>query len=331
MSEKQSQAYYDDLITRYLSGNATDAEVQELESWVLADPVNKDRFTELKKAWMLSGMREKMPVNTEAALQDLWAKTEQKTKVVKLDRSRSSRRWLGIAAGILVLVAAVSLLWLQPWQSDSMTVATTDQIELFDLTDGSAVTLNQTSGIAYSYDKKEGVRKVELQGDAFFDVERDEEKPFIIKAREVEIEVLGTSFYVDARSDQPEVQVIVESGRVAVRAGGTEAILEANEKAIFDTETRQLEKVVNQDGNYLALKTGQLQFENSTLEEVVFALNRQYRSVISIGTEALRDCPLTATYNNKSLEAVLTILESSLPGVQIEQSGRTFVINGTCE
>jgi transmembrane sensor len=71
------------------------------------------------------------------------------------------------------------------------------------------VILNRESSINYEFDADEGVRRVALSGDAFFDVARDEARPFVIQGRMVEIEVLGTSFYVDAREEASSVQVFL--------------------------------------------------------------------------------------------------------------------------
>ena len=144
-----------------------------------------------------------------------------------------------------------------------------------DLADGSIVTLNRYSTLIWDKAQKTK-RAVSLEGDAFFDVARDEARPFVISTGPVEIEVLGTSFYVDARVDQALVDVVVESGQVAVRAGTEEVIIGANEKASFNKNTGTLEQAINDDPHYNSVKTQTLHFENSGLDEVARALGQAF-------------------------------------------------------
>ncbi|MCB0706617.1 MAG: FecR domain-containing protein [Saprospiraceae bacterium] len=327
MLPNDPHTYFSDVASKYLSGNASDLEVRELEKWVLADPENKRQFMAFKKAWMLSGLEKAAPI---AHVDDLWKQTAAQltpeAKVVPIKRN-----WLRIAAAIALLVLASTVIFYNLRPDEVFLAEATDTVNQVALTDGSQIALNQSSSLSYSFDKKKGTRVVNLTGDAFFDVARDEAHPFIIKTSLIEIEVLGTSFYVDAREGQPEIQVIVESGRVAVRYQSQETILEANEKAVFQISTNQLAKQINEDANYLALKTNKLVFENTSLDEVVFALNRQYHTNIQMENEGLKDCTLSSTFTNKSLTAVLNILESSMPGIEVIDEGNVVVLSGRCE
>ncbi len=329
MQNQDSHKDYFDLISRYLSGNASDAEVKDLEAWVVAAPENKAQFIANKKAWMLSGLQKS---GQQVAVDKIWEKTSEQlfgeAKVVKMKPKPNRRIWLSIAATIALLI--VASVWLfQTWGPSDLLVETNDQIKSIDLPDGSEVTLNQFASLRFVPVNKEGQRKVELKGDAFFEVARDEQHPFVIQTEQIEIEVLGTSFYVDARTSQSEVQVIVKSGSVAVRSGDSETVLTANEKAVFQKKNNALIKLENKDPNYLSLTNNRLVFEGASLEEVVFALNRQYHTDITIANEAIKRCKLTATYDHKSLEAILAILEGTFSGIDVKHSGEKVTLVGT--
>ncbi|MCB0841410.1 MAG: FecR domain-containing protein, partial [Bacteroidetes bacterium] len=208
-------------------------------------------------------------------------------------------------------------------------LATNEASQTFELTDGSVVNLNKTSSIRYSQEKESGARRVQLEGDAFFDVKRDEQHPFIIQTQGVEIEVLGTAFYVDSRKDQPEIQVIVESGSVSVTAGGSSEVLAANEKAVFVKENQELMKVINQDPNFASLKTNVLKFDSTRMEEVVFALNRQFRANISLENENQKECLLNGTYNNLPLDSILIYIDAY--GLKPVRKASGIVLTGNCE
>lgn len=330
MSKSDIHNHFSNLATKYLSGNASPAEVEELENWVLAAPENKKQFISIKKAWMLSGMQQD---SSKVNLDEIWETTSEqlteKTKMVQMRPRNSRRRWIGIAAATTFLAIASFLFFLNLGSNSPTFVEAKTESKTFDLSDGSEITLNQTSSLSFLDNKETGQREVDLKGDAFFDVARDVEKPFIIKTQNVEIEVLGTSFYVDAREGQDEIQVIVESGKVAVRSGGNERILVANEKVIFQKNNKQLTKEENQDPNFSSLKTKTLVFENTKMEDVAFALNRQFNVNVTFENEALKDCELDSTFPNMSLDAILKIMDASF-GIQSKRNGKDIELSGTC-
>ena len=92
MQEQEQHSKYSDLISSYLSGNASDMEVRELEAWVLAAPENKQQFIANKKTWMLSGMKQnKQPVNVEQFWKETSRKLFKEAQVVGISQKRSRR------------------------------------------------------------------------------------------------------------------------------------------------------------------------------------------------------------------------------------------------
>ena len=330
MAEDKNHKEFLDLIPKYLSGEASDSEVKRLEQWVLSSPENKKRFNLFKKAWMLSGIEgnyQNIDVEKE------WLATSEKlfseAKVVPL-KEKPNRRiglFLRIAVAVALLIVASVWIYNSVNRIDYQEVVAEHEIKEDQLSDGTQIAVNQFSSVKYIESKDENVRKVELTGDAFFDVERDTARPFIISTQEVEIEVLGTSFYVDSRENLSEIQVIVKSGSVKVSAGNDQVVLAANEIGIFDKSTKQLTKKENDDVNYMAWRTNVLVFEETGLERVVFDLNRKFHSNISIADEALKTCTLTATYDDKSLEAIILIIEKTLD-IKADIEGDNIIFSG---
>jgi transmembrane sensor len=329
MQEQNLHSKYPDLISSYLSGNASDAEVKELENWVLASPENRQQFIASKKAWMLSGMKQN---NHPVDVNKIWSETSEtlfkEAKVVDLRQKRSRRNWLMIAASVAILIVAGVWMSRNGAEISQMYVSTDNETRSVDLPDGSVVTLNQSASLNFVISKEEEKRKLSLKGDAFFEVARDEKRPFVIDAEGLEIEVLGTSFYVDARDQQDEIQVIVKSGSVSVQKGNENVVLTAGQKAVFNKTTNALIKQENEDSNFASIISNTLVFNQTKLEEVVFALNRQFKADVSIGNELIKNCELTATYKDKSLDAILKIIEGTLSGVRVDQSGEKIVLTG---
>ncbi len=309
------------LIYKYLSGQADELEIAQLEQWVQADSANRDYFMTVKKVWMLSGVTEK---TADIDIEQAWRRVERATtKKFFIGR----KPFLRVAAAILFLMLATFVLY-QSTSSKLQRFAANDRIHDVVLDDGSQITLNRDAEITYD-PSDENLRKVALEGGAFFDVARDEAKPFIISAAELEIEVLGTSFYIDARKDARFLEVIVESGRVAVRYSGEELIISKDEKIILDKVDKNFIRKKNEDANFKSIVTGQLVFDDTPLSQVTAALNRHYGSNVLVTNNAAHSCRLTATYENKSLESVLNIIESSL-GIRIIRQKKAVLFEGSC-
>ena len=334
MPEKDLNSKYTDLISRYLSGQTTKAEIEELESWVLATPENKARFKEMKRAWILSGMTEgKIKFDVEQNWHKVSGQIFQPEKVIRLKRNTTKRQWLRIAAAaaVIAICSVGFLLLLNSRNKDS--IAAGENPEVMELPDGSTVNLNKSSLLEYAFSPDQPARKVTLDGDAFFEVARNARQPFRIAAGGIEIEVLGTAFYVDSRKDQPQVQVIVESGSVAVKAGREVVNLTKGEMASFLKAEQKLIKEQNTNENYKSFITHNLIFSGTPLEEVAFTLSRHFRANITVGSPNLADCPLSAKYVDKSLEATLNLIEASLNGVEAKrfEDGRIELRGARCE
>lgn len=327
MSNPERNSNHADLISRYLSGNASDAEVQALEKWVLADKENKEVFVAAKKAWVLAGMQQEQ---TQVDVEGIWKKTQQmlegEAEVVPLRPKRQRRFWLQIAAGVLILIAVAVGILLNINESEWEEIIAGQETNRTELPDGTLVSLNQGSRMRYRIPAN-GKRQVQLFGGALFDVKRAVERPFVIEAGPVQVEVLGTSFYVDARENAPEVQVIVESGKVSVSGGGKEAELQEEDQIAFNKATGDLSPLDEVDNNYRSLVSNALVFNETPIEEAVFALNRHFGANISIAITDLSDCEIDATYEDQALEAILVILERTL-GIKVLRQDDQIVLSG---
>ncbi len=201
-------------------------------------------------------------------------------------------------------------------------------IESETLIDGTVITLNRNSTLTYPEKFKKEIREVELSGDAYFEVEHNKNQPFVIKSQDIEIEVLGTSFYVNAHEKNATVEVVVNSGGVALRSDKqNQVVLKAGDRGVFDKKTRQLTRYKNEDINYNSWKTRMLVFDDTELLEVVDKLNEVYNTNIEIINPEINDCHITVTFDNMSIEAVLNILGETLD-IIIEKSKQGYIISG---
>ena len=326
MSELDQNHGMEELIAAYLSGEADRDQVHKLEQWVQKSSANREIFIKTKTAWQ-SGRTVVTPSleEVEQAWQEVLGKT-RKTEVKRLV-PRDRNRWWAIAASI-VLLLALGYWMIVPRTSDQMQVIALENAEEAQLPDGSTIHLRKGGSLTYTLDRKNQRRIASLEdGAAYFDVTRDEKLPFIVQTSSLSVEVLGTAFYIDVSSEQDTALVIVQSGSVAVSFAEESVTLVAGQKAILDLKTEQLIKAVNEDMNYLSWKENRLTFSGSPLHEVVATLAKHFGTSVIIEGEAIRDCQLSATFTDKTLAEVITIIESSLQ-VRSEQVDDFIVLKG---
>jgi transmembrane sensor len=332
MKEDKDHIDYFELISRYLSGNASDEEVTLLEQWVLSSEENKSQFNAFRNAWMLSGVeRPSQEIDVEGDWQSVSGQLFPKGRVVPLPAKpkRSLGLMVRIAAAVALLIVASVWIYQSINRDSALELITRNEIDDNYLPDGTQLAMNRFSSVKYALDTEGNSRTVELTGDAFFEVERDTAQPFVILAQDVKIEVLGTAFYVDARDDQPQVQVIVRSGLVGVTAQAQNIVLTPDEIGIYDKTTGELTKKQNEDINYMAWKTDVLRFENTELERVVFDLNRKFHANISIRNDEIKSCQISTTFENRSLDTIIKIIEETLRGIKSEKIGEEIVLSGS--
>ncbi len=326
MADEQKHIDYFDLTVKYLSGETSASEVKQLEAWVLSSPEHKASFNKVRQAWELSAIQEN---NLGIDVDQEWASIESllfaKGKVVEMKPRRRLSRYMGIAAAVAVLIAVA--IWVIMPKGGGEVISTQDQVVVNTLPDGSQVSLNQFASIAIESEFDGRERRLKLEGDAFFEVERNPEKPFIVDANEVEVKVLGTAFYVDSRSELPTIEVIVQSGTVEVSAADQSIILTAGETGVYEKSTKLLSKASSEDENFLAWKTDILVFDNERLDIVIRDLNRKFHANIEMDIKDASNCYINATYEGKSLESIIKIIEKTL-GLSTKRTGDQIVFTG---
>lgn len=201
------------------------------------------------------------------------------------------------------------------------------RVEFF-LPDGSKGWLNSSSKLKYPAILNKD-RKVELSGEAWFDVKHLDNSEFIVSVPDMNIKVLGTEFNVSAYPEDAFTDVILEKGKVEVN--GKETIfyqtLSPNEKITFNHETRGLDLSEVDAKRYSAWKDGYLIIDNEALGQVVGRLERWYNVDITIQDEALKKYRFKATFKDEPLEEVLRLMAKTTP-IIYKIDNRTSDANG---
>ena len=232
-----------------------------------------------------------------------------------------SRKWsfAKIAATVffaVMLASAGFYAGSRHWVNEKPAGAVVDKngISRIKLADGSVVTLNHDTEINYPEKFSSDVREVDIKGEAFFEVQPDPSRPFIIHAGDATIKVLGTSFNVNAYPDNEQVEVVVETGKVqvskskAVMKGQDKVILDPGDKGLFLNAGGKLLKSRNDNPNFLSWKTRNFIFNKVALNEVIRQLNHVYRVQIRTEDPELDHLLLTARFEDRSLDFILQVI-----------------------
>ena len=231
-----------------------------------------------------------------------------------------------IAAAILLflIIGGLGYWWLQNDAAVTQQFTTAENRVTTDtLPDGSLVVLNKRSTISYPSAFKGDDRQVDLKGEAFFQVKPNKKKPFIISVDKVKIIVLGTSFNV--RNGTSGTEVIVETGVVRVTDGARTVELKAGERSLFGSKDSVLTKEPVEDHLYNYYRTKEFVCDDTPLWKLVDVLNEAYDAHIVIGRNELRSLRLNTTFQNESLEQVLTVISLTF-NIKIVHSGKDIIL-----
>lgn len=306
-----------DIVIRYLEDPGNDAHKRSLDEWLQADAANLDIFLETKALWQGDSLPAASSYNTSQQWNTLEAKFSSTLATVAAQQPATppqgkvkpltNRYWWAAAAAILV---GALVFLLQPTYIAQQTAQNTDSLLL---PDGTKLYLNAHTSVKYPRRFKNNNREVFVQqGEVFVDVKHMPDKPFAVHTKNVEVQVLGTSF--DVKESAQGVKVFVQSGKV-------KAIYKKSKKSVILTPGQEADMLLaettintrrHRNNNLIAWKTGQLSFDDTPLSEVADVLEEVYKVRIVINGEGLADKKLIATFHKESLPEVLDILSKTL-------------------
>lgn len=317
-------------LVKYFSGNLTPDGIREIEEWRSASDENAAEFLASHQAWKFSEDREVDAAGALSAVMNRIDALEGKQETIKSGGFSAYLKYAAVAIlGIGLAFFGQTIFTGTPEQ---MAIKSADNIEIIALPDGSVVTLSSNSVLTYDVEFTGKSRNVSLKGRAFFDIQRDESKPFIVSTDESKIEVLGTSFLVNTKAANAMTEVVVKTGRVAVskkEVKNAETVeLVAGEVGRLDANASSFKKTTIDNYNYLAWKTKLIEFDNHDLKTVFEVLSDVYGVEIFVSDEAIYNCQMSAKFDNQPMSAVLEILSRTF-GLELTKSGeKAFYLSG---
>ncbi len=330
MKNKPGHIDFTTLIVKELSGEISADERRLLHEWVAADESHEREYREYRKLW--DGM-DKVQGATSSEVDAEWKRLELVIDAEEKEYEKFSWSFDGFikVAALLTLLIAAGIGIYFVLNSNYSSYHAVSEVKEVELPEGTVVALNVDSEIKVPKRFSDDIRKVELSGEAFFRVARDTVHPFVVKADDAVIKVLGTAFNVRAYSDEDKVEVTVEHGKVAVfheENPDDRVILVKGKKAVLRKSTGEIISGENDDINFRAWQTRRIIFEDTPMSEVARIVGEVYHVDISLASDGLSACSVTTIFDNQSLETVLNVLSSTL-NLKIDKKGSVIIITGS--
>lgn len=265
----------------------------------------------------LDGWLEQLASSTHSpqgkfSAEESYGMLQQRLEPARRKRKILSIRYVSAVAAGLVLLIGFGWMFHSYQHPARMLLATTGaETQYIQLPDGSEVILNRHSQLSYpeTFGKE---RIVKLNGEAYFEVSKNPEKPFLVETNGVTVSVLGTHFNVNAYSADSLIETTLLQGSVAVsdNRNGKQLILKPNETAVYRKATSVLTMHPETDaGDEISWCEGILSFDNATMGEIARELSHHFNVTIHIEGEHLRHYKLNARFKQgETLEEILDML-----------------------
>lgn len=324
-----SKKDFERILEHYLNNAATEEETRWIEKWY-SSLESENNYPVLTP--------EEETIIDQADLENIQKKIAEK-------KSKTIVFWPSLAAAATLLIIGVMAIYsLTPGSAtsiksnilsrftDEKIVNNSDTVKIVWLSDSSQVSLQPNSTIRISSDFNTDDRKVTLTGQAFFNVAHNIDKPFKVFTHDVVTTVLGTSFTINAPSEQGKIIVIVQTGRVAVASGINESedskikkqevVVTPNQQAVFNPETKELKASLVESPVVLNIpdKTKEV-FDEVPIIDILKKIEKVYGVEIRYNEQALATCKITTAFFQEGLYERLDILSKAISA--------TYTVEGT--
>ena len=318
------------LIFAYLNGHLDAQQRQTVEQWRIASPKHEQEFQSIKEVWQAAQPAPAPPKNIDLA----WEKVTHRITTKESPKLQRIVLWRSIAAVAAVAVGLISYFGLSYYAQQNEPILVTNDSDLpyrITLPDGSTVWLRQTARISYPKNFNTHERTLSLEGEAYFKVKHNPEKPFIVESADSRVQVLGTSFSVINDIKRSRQQLYVETGKVAFyRQGGSDTlILKPGQQASFDEQSNKFSSIEPAADNVLAWPFGTIIFNDTPLKKAIPRLEKYFDVSINYAPPELGECLFRGNFKNPTLEEIFEIFEFVFEAEISKTNEDEYMIRGT--
>lgn len=284
-------------IYKYLTGQATAEEEKELLSWLEASSENKKLFFDVEAIWRAKHQftDKNQPLelyNSLVRMNEHIDQAEAKQNNIKHKNQRKLLYWwAGVAASILVTVLILTnIIDKKSNVIYSYANFLPDSVKQVKLKDGSTVWLNTNAMITFSEKYMDKERRVKLKGLAFFEVEKDSLRPFVVETEAFSVKVLGTAFSVNSDYSKNKSEAVLLRGSIQLedKAGESLAVLHPGQQALYSNTLKTLEINEIDANSYSLWRFHLISLPNASIADIINSLEHTYGVKILVDSEDIK-------------------------------------------
>lgn len=309
----------EDIIIRYFQHTATEDESQHLHQWLREDEKNVELFCQLEEIW------NSRHTIDETVIRNGWEKLNNQMQPVEVGKKPTTRKripvWMRYAAAACIGILLVATLWLSSENGIislgkpvvQNVVFNRNGVEMLLLPDSSRIWINENSKITYPEEFSKKERLVQLEGKAYFDISKDERKPFIVRMNKIDVEVTGTEFFIETTPLRTLITLISGSVQVKRNDINRSAGLTPGQEASITADKDDINITTVNTDFYVAWKDGTYRFDGEPFGEITKFLAWRFKLEITID-ESLKEKRFTGRINSEeSIQEVLDKINLSIP------------------
>ena len=321
---EEENKHIDELIANYLTEGLDKNALDELKTWIAASAENQQYFIRQREIWFSAVSREAASVyDKDKAFENFRNRVESQKEIQSTSRRGFSLSALWRYAAVVAIIIAVGCI--SYWQGEvnvkdtfadiSVEAPLGSKTKLY-LPDGTLVWLNAGSRMTYSQGFGVDNRKVELEGEGYFEVKRNEKIPFFVKTKDLQLQVLGTKFNFRDYPEDHEVVVSLLEGKVGLNnllREEKEAVLSPDERAVLNKANGLLTVESVTVSNASQGTDGYLFFDEELLPDIAKELERSYNVKIHIANDSLKTFRFYGNFvrREQNIQEVLEALAST--------------------
>ena len=321
---EEENKHIDELIANYLTEGLDKNALDELKTWIAASAENQQYFIRQREIWFSAVSREAASVyDKDKAFENFRNRVESQKEIQSTSHRGFSLSALWRYAAVVAIIIAVGCI--SYWQGEvnvkdtfadiSVEAPLGSKTKLY-LPDGTLVWLNAGSRMTYSQGFGVDNRKVELEGEGYFEVKRNEKIPFFVKTKDLQLQVLGTKFNFRDYPEDHEVVVSLLEGKVGLNnllREEKEAVLSPDERAVLNKANGLLTVESVTASNASQWTDGYLFFDEELLPDIAKELERSYNVKIHIANDSLKTFRFYGNFvrREQNIQEVLEALAST--------------------
>lgn len=299
------------IISRYLAGEASSADMEILRKWMAEDDKNAGRIELLRKFWNTSGQLQK----PETSFEEFFERIESSERKRRFRHRVIGLRPITVAASVALFAAVSASMFFigkNLWSpTEYYTFVSSHGVERLTLPDSTVVYLNAESRLTYT-DRYDRERKVRIEGEAYFDVVKGRGTFTVDVGDNASIEVLGTSFNVLAFPGDGQVVTTLEEGSVRFVQGKSEIMLKPDEQLVYDRDTRGCLVSEVDAMAYSSWKEPVYRYARITMSALCSELERIYGLEISLNPR-LENIMVSGSFERRDdIEMILKVMEKRM-------------------